>query len=58
MSRFSVFWRGNYDLPYGVETRFTIEPQYASGPAGTGSSWPQHAFLMFREDEILTNDFE
>ena len=58
MSRTSVFWRRNSVLPYGVETQYFIRVDHAGGPAGTGSGFWQYAFNLFREDEILTNDFE
>ena len=31
---------------------------HAGGPAGTGTGFWQYAFKLFREDELLTNDFE
>ena len=58
MSRTSVFWRRNSVLPYGVETHYLIRADHAGGPAGTGSGFWQYAFKLFREDELLTNDFE
>ena len=58
MSRTSVFWRRNSVLPYGVETHYLIRADHAGGPAGTGTGFWQYAFKLFREDELLTNDFE
>lgn len=58
MSRTSVFWRRNSVLPYGVETQYVIRADHAGGPAGSGAGFWQYAFKLFREDELLTNDFE
>jgi uncharacterized delta-60 repeat protein len=58
MSRTSVFWRRNTLLPFGVETKYQIRTRHAGGPAGSGSASSKYTFLMFREDELLSNDFE
>lgn len=58
MSRTSVFWRRNTLLPFGVETKYQIRTRHAGGPAGSGSAFSRYTFLMFREDELLSNDFE